>query len=577
MRVLGLDGGIASIGWALIEVEDIGEAPESRGKIIASGVWMFDSPEEKTQTGSKLKSEMRRNFRGQRRVLRRRRQRMNEIRRMFARYGLLPRDDRDALKQPGMDPWRLRIEALERVLLPVEFAVALGHIARHRGFKSNARGVNSVPAAFASSAMNKAIAATQEKLTRFQTPAHMLCADEGFLVSGTAVRRLRNREGDHSRTQLRGDIEGEARALFRAQARLQAKHATTEFEAEFTKTAFFQRPLQDSEHMVGRCPFEPDERRSPKRGFSFERFRCLSRLRDLTLLERSEERFLSADEINAAMVDFGASAKFTFAALREKLKLPESVVFVGVSNEKEQRLDVVARAGEAAAGTHRLRSVITDALGAMTWSALLSSPGRLDRLAEIISFRNKGELIRLDLLESGFDEALTSALVNAAKDGALDLFAGAGHISAKAARNIIPGLEQGLSYDRACAQAGYDHTVSREREAFDVGVFGKEALARMLSQERVSRELVGSPTARKALIEALKQVKAIVETYGVPDFIHVELARDVGKSIDERREIARRIETRNKQKEELRQRFTKEMGRAPRDGEELLRFELWRE
>ena len=81
MRVLGLDVGIASIGWALIEIDDIGGEEGARGEILAAGVWKFDSPEEKTQNGSRLKSEIRRNFRGQRRVLRRRRQRMNEIRR----------------------------------------------------------------------------------------------------------------------------------------------------------------------------------------------------------------------------------------------------------------------------------------------------------------------------------------------------------------------------------------------------------------------------------------------------------------------------------------------------------------
>ena len=188
-------------------------------------------------------------------------------------------------------------------------------------------------------------------------------------------------------------------------------------------------------------------------------------------------------------------------------------------------------------------------------------------------------MIRQDLLASGFDEALTRTLVTAAKDGGLDLFAGAGHVSAKAARNIIPALMQGLTYDKACARAGYDHTASRARHAFDVGVFGKEALARILSEKRVSRELVDSPTARKALIEALKQVKAIVETHGVPDYIHVELARDVGKSIEERREIARRGEARGRRRDELIERFTREMGRAPRGGghEELMRFELWLE
>jgi hypothetical protein len=156
-----------------------------------------------------------------------------------------------------------------------------------------------------------------------------------------------------------------------------------------------------------------------------------------------------------------------------------------------------------------LRSLIGAALGETTWRELLATPERLDRIAEVVSFRNRYDLIRQDLLASGLDEALTRTLVTAAKDGGLDLFAGAGHVSAKAARNIIPALMQGLTYDKACARAGYDHTDSRSRHAFDVGVFGKEALARILSEKRVSRELVDSPTARKALIEALKQTKSV--------------------------------------------------------------------
>ncbi len=581
MRVIGLDGGIASVGWSLIEIDNIGEDAGTRGRIVDAGVWMFDPPEEKSQSGSKLKSEIRGNFRSRRRVLRRRRQRMNEIRRIFARRGLLSRDDRDALKQPGLDPWRLRTEALDRQLGPVEFAAALGHIARHRGFKSNAKSVEAAAATPANSGMKKAFAATRQKLARYQTPAQMLCADEGFLVAGTPVRRLRNRADDYSRTQLRADMEGEARALFSAQARLRADHATTEFETEFTRAAFFQRPLQEGARMVGRCPFEPDQKRAAKRGYSHELFRCLTRLRNLTLLEAGEERKLSTGEIVAAVEDFGSRAKYTFAALRDRLRLPRSMAFAGVASDDENTRDFVARSSEAAAGTHRLRSVITAALGESAWAALLSSRERLDRLAEIVSFHDKSLSIRAALLQDGFDEALAGVVAAAAAAGALDIFAGAGHLSAKALRNIIPGLVGGVSYAAACARAGYDHTISRERRAFDVGVRGKEALSIMLSQERVSRELVGSPTVRKALIEALKQVKAVVETYGIPDFIHVELARDVGKSVEARREIARRIEARSKQKDELRQLFADAMGRAPREGrgggEELSRFELWRE
>lgn len=460
MRVLGLDSGIASIGWALIEVENPAGDEDARGRILGAGVWMFEPPEEKTQNGSRSKSEIRQNFRSQRRVLRRRRQRMAEIRRMFVRRGLLPRADRDALRLPGLDPWRLRAEALERPLQPVEFAVALGHIARHRGFKSNARDAETRTLRGAGSAMDAAIASTREKLTHYRTPAHMLCVDDRFLVSGTSVRRLRNREGDHSRTQLRVDIESEARALFRAQARLRAAHATPEFEAEFAEAAFFQRPLRNGQQMVGYCCLEPDERRSPKRGYSFERFRCLSRLVNLTLLDAGAERRLSVDEIRVAIAGFGASAKFTYFALRRKLNLEPRVSFVGVSREEERRRDFVARCGEAAAGTNALRNIITAALGEAAWSELLSFPERLDRIAEIVSFHDKSDLPRKEFLEAGCDAALTGLLVNAAKVGALDIFAGAGHICAKAARDIIPGLLQGFSYNKACALAGYDHRMS---------------------------------------------------------------------------------------------------------------------
>lgn len=589
MRVLGLDAGIASLGWALIEIEESDRGEPSKGNIIGAGTWMFDAPEEKTQNGTKLKSEQRRTCRGQRRVIRRRRQRMNEVRRILHSHGLLQSSDRDALKQPGLDPWRIRAEALDRLLEPVELAVALGHIARHRGFKSNSKGAKTNDPADDTSKMKKAVNETREKLARFSSAAKMLIEDECFTLRQTPkkngafeiVRRFRNREGDYSRSLLRDDLAAEVRAVFAVQARLQSAIATAELQTNFTKVAFFQRPLQDSEKLIGPCPFEPNEKRAPKRGYSFELFRFLSRLNHVTLRDGKQERMFTRDELAIAAADFGVTSKISFTALRKKLKLLETAVFVGVKADEESKLDVVARSGKAAEGTARLRSVIIDALGELAWGALLGSPEKLDKIAEIITFRSDLGRIREGLVQAGFDAPLVDALMAAASDGQLDSFTGAGHISSKAARNILSGLRQGMTYDKACCAAGYDHTASRERDAFDVGVYGKDALKLILQEERISRELVGSPTARKALIESVKQVKAIVEKYGVPDRIHVELARDVGKSIEEREEITRGIEKRNRQKDKLRALFEKEVGRPPQDGErgkeDLLRFELWKE
>lgn len=125
MRVFGLDGGIASIGWAVLEIEDDAAA------IVAAGARTFDAPEtakERTPANA-----VRRVHRGQRRVIRRRRQRMAALRTLFADHGLLPTAQHDALKQPGLDPWLLRVEGLDRLLTGLELAVALGHIAATGG------------------------------------------------------------------------------------------------------------------------------------------------------------------------------------------------------------------------------------------------------------------------------------------------------------------------------------------------------------------------------------------------------------------------------------------------------------
>lgn len=593
MRILGLDIGVASIGWSIIETVFVMADEAPTGRILASGVWIFDPPEEKSQTGSKLKNEMRRVFRGQRRVVKRRRQRMNDVRQMLTDAGLLPHAGKDALAVPGADPWGLRVKGLDHRLTPVELALALGHIARHRGFKSNAKGGKG-NATSEDSKMLSEIDKTREKLARYHTPAQMWSQDDDYVLRQTArmdgsteaVRRFRNREGGYGRSLLRDDLMAEVRRIFSAQRRLGQALATEALQERFCALAEFQRPLQDSETLVGECPFEPSEKRAARRAPSFELFRFLAKLNTLSLLAGPRQpRRLTPEEVGKAAADFGATAKYSFAALRRKLELPAEIRFDGVRQDEESKRDVVARSGEAAAGTAVLRKLISGHHGEMAWRALLQRPEVLDQIVQVITFRNDMERIGLGLAEIDIAPEIRATIHDAALGGMFEHFTGAGHISAKTARALIPWLLDGKTFDKACDAAGYDHTASRERHAFDIRdpdgnpVTGKEALGRILKDEHVSASLIGSPTARKAIIESLKQVKALVEEFGMPDRIHVEMARDVGKSIEERGEIDRGIEKRNRQKEKLRTIFAEKLGRPPlagtRGADELLRFELW--
>ncbi len=546
----GIDLGIASCGWAVIEWDDATEG--SDGTILALGTRTFDAPEtdkERTPT-----NQLRRQHRGLRRVLRRRQQRMSALRALFAEAGLLADSQRNALKVPGLDPWELRAKGLDHKLAGQELAIALGHIARHRGFKSNSKRDRSANAADDSSKMLSAIGATQTKLAQYRTVGEMFARDPDFAGTGDKPGRKRNRDGDYSRSVLRDDQAREVRVLFTQQRKKGNTLATEDLEDKFAEIAFFQRPLQDSEDMVGFCPFEPQERRAAKYAYSFERFRFLSRLAVLRI--EPGERALTPDEI--ARIDGifgqGKTGGVTYKALRNLLDLADSEKFSGVSAEDEKN-DFVARTGKAAEGTASLRTVIVEALGELAWMALLKTPEKLDNIARVLTFRDDLASIRTGLEELELDQAVLDVLFQAVEGGkAFSRFKGAGHISAKACRAILPHLQTGLMYSDACAKAGYNHA------------------------ERMEGRLEGinNPIAQKAIREALKQVKTLIHEFDHPDAIHVELARDVGKSKEERDEIKSGIDKRTKAKERLRQEFSDTVGHAP-NGEDLLRFELWKE
>jgi CRISPR-associated endonuclease Csn1 len=188
MRVFGIDMGIASIGWAVMDLH------KASSVIVATGTRMFDAPEtdkERTPTNA-----VRRMHRGQRRVIRRRRQRMAALRSLFHSHDLLASPGRDALLVAGLDPWRLRADGLERPLTGPELAVALGHIARHRGFRSNSKRDRGANAPDETSRMLKAIAATQEHLGQWRTVGQMFGRDPQY------AHRKRNRGQDYSRKSV---------------------------------------------------------------------------------------------------------------------------------------------------------------------------------------------------------------------------------------------------------------------------------------------------------------------------------------------------------------------------------------
>ncbi len=537
---LGLDIGITSCGWAVLD--------EAHKKIIGAGVWGFEKPEnEKRHTNASI----RRTARGQRRRLRRRRYRMRDIRKLLFQHKLLsspfPAKDIKGVSKPSLNPWAIRAKGLDKLLSDEEFATALIHIAKHRGYRSNSKSEKSSNAPPEDKKMLSGLENIKEKSGKYRTVGEMFAKDAEF------SNKKRNKEGDYSHTILRSLHEDEVRILFKQQRKFGNDKLSQELEQEYAKLAFDQLPLQGSEKLLGSCPFEPDEKRASAVSYSFEKFRFLSKLNNMRIEDGSKSgRRLTNEEIKKAINGFGKNgAKISFNKLKKLIGLANGAEFKGVGKDGLKN-DVARNSKGAAFGSHALYNV----LGESMWNSLVKTPKILDDIAHILTFVEEVKEIEKRLNELKLEAIIIDAIMIGVNEGKFAQFSKAGHISTKAARKINEGLIEGKTYSEACELAGYDH--SKENPA--------------------NLDMLNNPVAKRAIIETLKQVNAIVQElkyrFGK---IHIELGRDVGKSAIERGKIEKGIKDRTKNKQSNKEQFLAMVAKSDCSDGELARYEMWKE
>ena len=132
---IGLDIGVASVGWAVVGLNGTGE-PVGLHRL---GVRIFDKAEQ-PKTGESLAAP-RRMARGMRRRLRRKALRRADVYALLERSGLSTREELAQMFEAGglEDIYALRTRALDEPVGKAEFSRILLHLAQRRGFKSNRR------------------------------------------------------------------------------------------------------------------------------------------------------------------------------------------------------------------------------------------------------------------------------------------------------------------------------------------------------------------------------------------------------------------------------------------------------
>jgi CRISPR-associated endonuclease Csn1 len=106
-----------------------------------------------------------------------------------------------------------------------------------------------------------------------------------------------------------------------------------------------------------------------------------------------------------------------------------------------------------------------------------------------------------------------------------------GNKSNKAMRKILPYLMQGFDYSQACSFAGYNHSNSLTKDE-------QRAQTTLDKLELLPKNSLRQPVVEKIINQMINVVNAIINKYGKPDEIRIELARELKQSKDERNEAA---------------------------------------
>lgn len=602
----GLDIGIASVGWAVL----------ATNRIIALGVRAFDKAET-AKKGESLNLS-RRMARLTRRRLHRRAWRQTKVARLLKREGLIAdaRFFHHQLPSP-VSPWRLRVEGLNRVLAPEEWARVIYHLCKHRGFhwisraeKKKAEGDTKGEGG----PVTKALKETDQLQKKYRTVAEMVLAEfvKQAETADGALRfdkhgdpiplgSARNKQGDYGKALSRVLLAEELALLFQRQRELGNPHAGEPIQTAILgngdrKSGLFwsQKPALSGENllkMLGRCTFEKVEYRAPKASFTAERHVWLTRLNNLRIVVDGVTRPLNAQERQVALpLPYTYDTDLTYKRLRKALVkaglLHDSFKFIGLpyptqltdgkaadpEGDKKKPL-VRLPAWQEIRKQLKNKGLETEWQG-MAGAAQAGNPEMLDRIAWVLSIYKDDEEIERELSKLNLPGGKT--MVEALAELSFDKFS---NLSLKALRKIVPLMETGLRYDEACEAAGYHHSQlfkAGEGKARYLPPFysGRDKHGRMVFNDDM--DIPRNPVVLRALNQARKVVNALIREYSSPISVHIEMARELSKPFDERKKVEKEQTEYRERNEKDKALFQEHFGQMPK-GQEFEKWRLYRE
>ena len=615
--ILGLDIGISSVGWGLLELD----ANNNPYKIIDVGSRIF-TPGEVEKTGDSRAKE-RREKRGARRISRRREFRLDRVRNLLYENGYLKGNINSNIvsvkneelsiifdnminnyyKEKNSNPYILKVEALDRKLTNDELSIILVHYAKKRGYKSNREEASDNDSGKVLSAIKE-----NEKIMKennYRTISEMYIQDEKF------KNKIKNSPGDYKISVTNEMYLKEINKVLDSQIKFGL--ITDDFKNQYleiynSRRSYAKGPGGNSpyggdliERMTGKCNFDGNPR-APKRAFSSEIYVALTKLVNLkykvndgeyiklsekeikNIIEKAKDKKIItykdlAKELdgNIEFKDLSLSKKEygkVIEELKKKLNIKkETKILISELSEEDKELynklyndKLLNKTLIELRGYHILKDSIIKAYSKEIWEEYKNNIDFLDEIALYCTNYKVNEDILNKIKESKnidniFEDIHFVELLPNFKDHLM--------LSTDLIKKLIPLMIEGNTYDTAMKLLGYDHT----------NLFSKTEKKDLLVPIYVDDTITNQRVIR-SLTQTRKVINSIIKKYGTPKIINIETARELAKSRKERNDITKNNLEKQAENEKIKN-YLVELGLFPDinkiSSNDLLKYKLWKE
>ncbi|HKM93729.1 MAG TPA: type II CRISPR RNA-guided endonuclease Cas9 [Prolixibacteraceae bacterium] len=426
-------------------------------------------------------------------------------------------------------------------------------------------------------------------------------------------------ENPHTRLKnqvfYRQDYLDEFNTLWEAQAGFH-KELTPELKSEIRDVIiFFQRRLKSQKGLISFCEFENRQvevevdgikkvktvglRVCPKSSPLFQEFKTWQILNNIQVKEKTSqaERLLEQDEKETLFAELTIKDRLSKA---EALKLlyknhrdldfnykdiegnrTQAALFAAYNTIVElsghNKIDFAKlTANEVVDTIETIFKSLGINTGILRFDSTLSNPefGKqaMFQLWHLLySFEgdnsNTGHEKLIEKLQEkfGFEREYANVLIN------ITLQPDYGSLCTKAIRKILPHLREGNEFSVACFHAGYRHSKSSLTSA-------------ELDQKKLKDKLdilpknsLRNPVVEKILNQMINVINTVIDEYGKPDEIRIELARELKKSAKERESLTNAINQSTTEHEKYREILRRDFGLSHISRNDIIRYKLYLE